>query len=107
MLSGGAAGARVAHGYRDRIFIRKDVILKLAEYGQLNQTRLFNYCGLNSSKHREILDGLEQKGFISKSSSGEAGSRTTVYSVTPKGLEFCARVLEPYEQMFPRDNNVT
>ena len=56
----------MAQGYRDRIFMRKDVILKLAEYGRLNQTRLFNYCGLNSSKHRDILDGLEEKGFISK-----------------------------------------
>jgi len=107
LLFAGQAARRVASGYRDRIFMRKDVILKLAEYGRLNQTRLFNYCGLNSSKHRDILDGLEQKGFISKTVSGEAGSRTTVYSVTPKGLEFCARVLEPYEQMFPRDNNVT
>lgn len=82
--------------------MRKDVIIKLAEYGQLNQTRLFNYCGLNSAKHRDILDGLEEKGFISRRSVGEGGSRTTVYSVTPRGLEFCARVLEPYERMFPR-----
>lgn len=95
----------MAHGYRDRIFMRKDVIIKLAEYGQLNQTRLFNYCGLNSAKHRDILDGLEAKGFISKTTRGQGGSRTTIYSVTPKGLEFCAKVLEPYEQMFPRDGN--
>ena len=33
--------------YRERIYIVKDIILTLSEYGQLNQTALFSFCGLN------------------------------------------------------------
>ena len=36
--------------YRDRIYIVKDVILKLIEYGELNQTTLVSFCGLNCKK---------------------------------------------------------
>lgn len=88
--------------YRDRIFLRKDIILKLAEYGELNQTRLLSYCGLNLAKHRPILDDLEEKGIIRKTETRRGGQRIMVYHVTQKGLDFCSRVLEPYEEMFPR-----
>ena len=30
---------KMVHEYRDRVYIRKDVILKLSEYGELNQTK--------------------------------------------------------------------
>ena len=33
--------------YRDRIYIVKDIIMKLVEYGELNQTALVSFCGLN------------------------------------------------------------
>ena len=46
----------MVHEYRDRIYIRKDILLKLYEYGNLNQTKLMSYCGLNNVKHKEILD---------------------------------------------------
>ncbi len=88
--------------YRDRIFIRKDIILRLASYGDLNQTRLLSYCGLNLAKHRPILDDLEEKGIIRKTETRRGSQRIVVYGVTPKGLDFCSRVLEPYEEMFPR-----
>jgi predicted transcriptional regulator len=39
------------HLYRDRIYIVKDIILKLVEYGQLNLTALISFCGLNFKKH--------------------------------------------------------
>ena len=42
--------------YRDRIYIVKDIILKLVEYGELNQTALISFCGLNLKKHRSIFD---------------------------------------------------
>jgi hypothetical protein len=35
----------LTHEYRDRIYIRKDIILKLTEVGELNQTKLLSYCG--------------------------------------------------------------
>ncbi|MDF2768948.1 MAG: putative transcriptional regulator, partial [Nitrososphaeraceae archaeon] len=48
--------------YRDRIYIVKDIILKLLEYSELNQTALVSFCGLNLKKHKPILDDLESNG---------------------------------------------
>lgn len=101
------------HEYRDRIYIRKDIILKLYEYGELTQTKLLSYCGLNIVKHRLILDDMEKKGFISKTMEPWGNKTIAKYKVTEKGREFCRRILEPYEEMFPRtekgqvDNNVS
>jgi hypothetical protein len=49
---------KIVHKYRDRVYIRKDVILKLPEYGELNQTKLMSYCGLNNVKHKAIVDEM-------------------------------------------------
>ena len=88
---------------RDRTYIRKDIILMLSEYGEFNQTRLISYCGLNMKKHKEILEDMEQKGLLTTSKE-PWGSKTIVkYKVAPKGLEFYKMVLEPYENMFPRE----
>jgi predicted transcriptional regulator len=88
--------------YRDRIYIVKDVIMKLVEYGELNQTALVSFCGLNLKKHRPILEELESNGLISRSER-PAGRRTVAfYRPTQMGLDFCRDILEPYERMFPR-----
>lgn len=88
--------------YRDRIYIVKDVILKLAEYGELNQTALVSFCGLNLKKHKPILDDLERNGLIRRIET-TVGKRTiAIYKPTPQGIEFCRNILEPYEKMFPR-----
>jgi predicted transcriptional regulator len=88
--------------YRERIYIVKDIILKLVEYGVLNQTALISCCGLNFKKHSPILGKLESKGLISKDQI-EVGKRTvTEYKPTQKGIEFSSHILEPYEIMFPR-----
>jgi predicted transcriptional regulator len=42
--------------YRDRIYIVKDIILKLVQYGELNATSLISFCGLNFKKHMSIVD---------------------------------------------------
>ena len=92
--------------YRDRIYIIKDIILMLVQYGELNQTALVSFCGLNLKKHKPILDELEKNGLIA---SGEKalGKRTiTIYKPTPKGMEFCKTILEPYESLFPRKKSV-
>ena len=74
----------------------------LGEYGELNQTKLISFCGLNMKKHKEILEDMEKKQLISKVEE-PWGSKTIVkYKVAPKGLEFYKVVLEPYEKMFPR-----
>ena len=92
----------LSHEYRDRIYIRKDILLKLTEYGQLNQTSLLSYCGLNLVKHKDILNDMVQKGFISRTEEPWGNKKIIKYNVTEKGKEFCKRILEPYEEMFPR-----
>jgi predicted transcriptional regulator len=91
-----------ARGYRDRVYIIKDIILTLGEYGELNQTSLLSYCGLNLTKHRNILEDLESHNMISKEEKTMGKRTVTFYKATSKGLEFCRTMLEPYENLFPR-----
>lgn len=92
--------------YRDRIYIIKDIILLLVQYGEMNQTALVSFCGLNLKKHKPILDELESNGMIA-SIERQLGKRTvTIYKPSPKGVEFCRTILEPYEKMFPRKKSV-
>jgi len=95
----------VGKNYRDQIFIIKDIISLLTEYGQLNQTALISYSGLNLKKHKHILDRLESQGFISKSISENNKRQVTIYKATHKGLEFCQTIIAPYEALFPRRTN--
>ncbi len=88
--------------YRDRIYIVKDIIVKLVEYGELNQTALVSFCGLNLKKHRPILEELEANGLISRSERLSGRRTVAFYRPTQKGLDFCRDILEPYERMFPR-----
>jgi predicted transcriptional regulator len=92
----------LSHEYREKAYIIKDIILKLAEYGELNQTALLSYCGLNLAKHKPIIDKMEGKGLISKKEEPWGNKKIIKYTVTPEGLEFCRKILEPYEAMFPR-----
>ena len=92
-----------ARGYRDRVYIIKDIILTLGEYGELNQTSLLSYCGLNLTKHRTILDDLESHGMIIREEKMMGKRTVTIYKATPAGLEFCRTMLEPYEKLFPRN----
>ena len=88
--------------YRDRIYIVKDVILKLVEYGELNQTALVSFCGLNLKKHKSILEDIEYNDLVERREV-TLGKRTiTMYRPTQKGMAFCRDILEPYEKMFPR-----
>ncbi len=88
--------------YRDRIYIVKDVILKLVEYGELNQTALVSFCGLNLKKHKSILEDIEDNGLIEKAETTIGRRIVTMYRPTQKGIAFCRDILEPYEKMFPR-----
>ena len=92
----------MSHEYRDRIYIRKDIIVKLAEYGELNQTSLLSYCGLNLVKHKDILDDMESKGIIIRTEEPWGNKKIIKYRVSEKGKEFCRMILDPYEEMFPR-----
>jgi predicted transcriptional regulator len=88
--------------YRDRIYIVKDVILKLVEYGELNQTALVSFCGLNLKKHKSILEDIEHNELVERRETTIGKRTVTIYSPTQKGLSFCRDILEPYEKMFPR-----
>src|SRR5215469_17746834 len=87
--------------HRERIYIFKDIILKLVEYGQLNETALISSCGLNFKKHSPILDKLESRGLISKIRTLVGRKPVTIYKSTQQGIEFSRKILEPYEIMFP------
>lgn len=91
--------------YRDRIYIIKDIILTLSEYGELNQTALFSFCGLNITKHKQILDELERNEIIQKIKQKDGKRTITVFKVTQKGMEFCREIIEPYERLFPRSGS--
>jgi predicted transcriptional regulator len=93
----------MVHEYRDRIFIRKDILLKLYEYGELNQSRLMSYCGLNNVKHKPILDDMVKKNLIDKSVQGWGSKIIINYKISEKGREILKEVLEPYESLFPRN----
>lgn len=88
--------------HRDKIYIIKDIISLLTEYGPLNQTTLVSYSGLNLKKHKHILDVLESQGFISKSISGNGKRSVTIYKATQKGIDFCRTIIATYEELFPR-----
>jgi predicted transcriptional regulator len=99
------SGSQVS--YRDKIYIVKDIILKLVEYNELNQTALVSFCGLNLKKHKSILDDLEVNELISRSEIQFGKRMVTVYRPTQKGIEFCRKILDPYEKMFPRRKGIT
>jgi predicted transcriptional regulator len=91
-----------AISYRDRIYIVKDVILKLVEYGELNQTALVSFCGLNLKKHKPVLEDIERNELIERRETTIGKRTVTIYRPTQKGMSFCRDILEPYEKMFPR-----
>jgi predicted transcriptional regulator len=93
----------LVHEYRDRIYIRKDILLKLYEHGEMNQSKLMSYCGLNNVKHKEILDVMVEKGMIKRVEEAW-GSKTIIkYSISEKGSSILREILEPYEELFPRN----
>lgn len=93
---------KMVHEYRDRVYIRKDVILKLSEYGELNQTKLMSYCGLNNVKHRAIIDDMVEKGLIERFEEPWGNKTIIKYKVSEKGRAILQAILEPYEVLFPR-----
>lgn len=95
-------GSNVSKGQRDRIYIVKDIIHILSEYGELNQTTLLSYSGLNLTKHRNILEELESREMIRKENHVGKKRNTSVFKATQKGINFYKSILDPYETIFPR-----
>ncbi|MGI0018849.1 MAG: winged helix-turn-helix domain-containing protein [Nitrososphaera sp.] len=74
----------------------------MGDYGELNQSQLMSYCGLNNVKHKPIIDELVEKGLIIRFEEPWGQSRIIKYRVSEKGKEIVSAVLEPYESLFPR-----
>jgi len=94
----------MVHEYRERIYIRKDIILKLYEYGELNQSKLLSYCGLNSVRHKEILDEMVDSELIIRTQESWGNKTIIKYKVAEKGKTILKELLEPYEELFPRSD---
>jgi predicted transcriptional regulator len=92
----------LVHEYRDRIYIRKDILLKLYEHGELNQSKLMSYCGLNNVKHKEILDHMVAKEMITRTETPWGNKVTIKYGISEKGRMILTEILDPYEELFPR-----
>lgn len=88
--------------YRERIYIIRDLILKLFEKGELDQTSLIGFCGLNLVRHRSLLDQMEANNLINSTRMTCGKKVSTIYKPTHKGVQFCTEILEPFEEMFPR-----
>lgn len=95
-------GSGVSRRQRDRIYIVKDIIHILSEYGELNQTALLSYSGLNLTKHRSILEELESQEMIRKENRIGKKRSISIFKATQKGISFCKSILDPYETLFPR-----
>jgi len=87
---------------RDRIYLVKDILTRLVEQGELNQSNLVLYCRLNLTKHKEILDEMERNDLITKDESFTGKKLIITYNITENGIKFYKEILEPYEKFFPR-----
>ncbi|WP_263970082.1 hypothetical protein [Nitrosopumilus sp.] len=86
------------------MYIRKDILLKLYEYGEMNQSRLMSICGLNNVKHKEILDSMVNKQMIERKEEPWGNKTIYKYKISEKGKTLLEEVLQRYEDLFPRDN---
>jgi len=82
--------------------MRKDILLKLYQYGEINQTKLMSYCGLNNVKHREILDDMVDKGLIVRRQEHWGDTAVIMYKASERGIKILRELLQPYEELFPR-----
>ncbi len=55
----------MVHEYREGLY-QKGRHTKASKYGELNQTRIMSYWGLNNVKHRVIIDDVVDKGLIER-----------------------------------------
>ncbi len=46
------------------MYIRNDIILKLVEHDELNQSKLMSCCGFNNVKHEVIVDEMVDRSLI-------------------------------------------
>ena len=64
-----------------------------------------SYCGLNNVKHKEILDDMVKKEMISRVEETWGSKIIIKYRVSEKGQTILKEILEPYEELFPRNES--
>lgn len=79
-------------------------MLKLYEYGELNQSKLMSICGLNNAKHKGILDDMIEKGILNLEKEPWGNKVIFKYKISEKGVRIMKEVLDPYEELFPREH---
>jgi len=92
----------MVHEYRERIYIRKDIMMKLYKYGELNQSKLLSYCGLNSVRHKGILDDMVKRDLIARTEESWGNKMVIKYRISERGKTILTELFEPYEELFPR-----
>ena len=61
-------------------------------------------CGLNNVKHKEILDDMVEKQMLERKNEPWGNKTVLKYKISEKGVNILREVLEPYEDMFPRED---
>ena len=91
--------------YREKIYVIKDLILKLFEKGELDQTSLLGFCGLNLARHKSLLNHMESNNLINSTRVTSGKKISTVYKPTQRGVLFYTEILETFEKMFTRKSS--
>ena len=69
----------------------------------MNQSKLMSICGLNNAKHKGILDDLIEKGILNLEKEPWGNKVILKYKISEKGVRIMKEVLDPYEELFPRE----
>lgn len=101
-INGAAKKTRARRLPRDKIYIIRDIMLRLLRSGEMNKSMLLSLCGLNSKLHAFVLDDLESRRFVLRRSEMKGAKEISLYNITHDGMQFCNAVLTPYETVFPR-----
>ena len=79
-------------------------MLKLYEYGEMNQSRLMSICGLNNVKHKGILDSMVEKQMINRREEPWGNKIIFKYTIAERGRNILEDILQKYEELFPRED---
>jgi len=60
-------------------------------------------CGLNNAKHKGILNDMVEKGILSLEKEPWGNKTILKYKISEKGIHIMKEVLDPYEELFPRE----
>lgn len=63
-----------------------------------------SFCGLNNVKHKSILDDMLSKGLIELGKEMWGSKTILKYKISEKGIDLMRQILEPYEELFPRED---